>query len=249
MSASSPTWTQSGSLEYTQPSSSRMSGRICVEAAPELSRVVSSTTVSAMVAPGRHQLGEAAQEGGPGRRRRAPGSGGGGRARVLAPRAGEGRPGRRGPRRQRRPRGPRSVAESSRRAGESGIPLHRDQLGPRFGEVKSHPAGAAPELEHRAGRRLGQLMPERGGRRCRTRIRPAARSPRPRARAHRCREASSFPVVPREPAVREQRPQLEQGRVGGEGEETVRGCRDRLVERCARSTRSPRSCPGASPRT
>src|SRR6478736_5344830 len=41
VSTSSPTWTQSGSLEYTQPSSSRMSGRIRVAAAPELSRVVS----------------------------------------------------------------------------------------------------------------------------------------------------------------------------------------------------------------
>ena len=107
------------------------------------------------------------------------------------------------------------------------------------GQPGAAPRGRLPLRARRPGHRPDRRAPpRRAGRRRRSRTRPPAR-----------RSAQSLPVVSRQAAIGEQGAELEQGGVGGEGEEPVRSGRDGLRPESPRSARSPRSRPPASPRT
>ena len=174
---------------------------------------------------------------------------------------------------------PRSNSRASAAVAVAGRPAARrppveggDELGvevepvhpvPVPGQVEGDPAGAAAEVEDRLAGRVGELppqgqvavvaaaldvMPDHRFRRCSA----LARHHHDRSLAARFRVRSalvSSPELLRQAPGGEQLAQLEQGRVGGEGEEAIRGRGEGARRARRRSAARPRSGPAASRRT
>ena len=124
-----------------------------------------------------------------------------------------------------------------------GVALDRDHLVAGAGQVEGHPPGARPQLEDGAGSRPGELLPER-----QVGVVGAAFDVMP-AIACGGGLTASLPVVTGQPSVREQGAQLQQGRVGGQGEEPAGRGRDGLVERLRDRALDRDRVLAASPRT
>ena len=109
-----------------------------------------------------------------------------------------------------RPRPAALAPRSSQRGDQLRVAVEADHRVAAPGEVQGDPAGAAAEVEDRPVGRVGQLLPERQVGRV-----GAALDVVP----DRARPSRSSPELLRQAAVGEQLAQLEQGGVGGQGEE------------------------------